>query len=242
MTRERPILFSDAMVRAILAGEKTQTRRLVKPQPSDTNWAAVPGYKHDVRLLECMHVDGYPVIGLRTEHVLQGRGGGAEWATCPFGAPGDRLWVRECFADATTRDVVTGAAGRVRAFRADGHNAPPVGRRWTPSIHMPRWASRLTLEVAGVRVARVQEISEADVAAEGITAEAVRALASGAAGNALRANAGGESGLRACLDAAPPHLLWKLAWTLINGAESWDANPWVWVVEFKRVEAQARAA
>lgn len=192
MTRERPILFQGAMVRALLSGAKTQTRRVMKPDGQ---------YRLD---LVCP-ADGGP-------------------SRCPYGQPGDRLWVREShwwFPDEC--DPETGYTPPILTaedveYRADGEKP---GRVWRPSIHMHRWASRITLEVAGVRVERLQDISEADAQAEGI---------------------GEFIGGWACLtDDAPqqagntPKKGYRHLWERINGPGSWDVNPWVWVVEFRRI-------
>jgi hypothetical protein len=131
---------------------------------------------------------------------------------CPYGSPGDRLWVREAFRDARSH-----AAGRV-LYRADGD----VACGWKPSIHMPRSASRITLEVTGVRVERLQAISEADALAEGVSF-----VADGCA----RFGVDGLPG--SWCDCAVT--AYAALWESINGAGSWDANPWVWVIEFKRL-------
>jgi hypothetical protein len=202
--RELPILFSAPMVRAILEGRKTVTRRVVKPQPD-----FVPSpYRIGDAL---MAPGGRPIY-------------------CPYGWPGDRLWVRETWAvqrhepclphERDYQDLIS----PVICYRADGSTRRIQGDRSTGvgvyhgaveknrvSIHMPRWASRITLEVTGVRVEWLNDISDDDAAAEGFVEE----------------GSGRE---------------WKTGrqrfgelWDLINGAGSWDANPMVWVVEFKRV-------
>lgn len=193
--RERPILFSAEMVRALLAGTKTQTRRVAK------EFDAEPG-KMDAILRRFPHQNG-----------------------CPYGAPGDQLWVRETWA------TNEGAAGGV-CYRADtgqcatfqrianGEATHAVGR-WRPSIHMPRWASRITLEVTGVRVERLQGISEADAVAEGIESH-----------DDDGATYYGPFGKG---DACPIRAF-RALWESINGAGSWDANPFVWVVEFRRLQ------
>jgi hypothetical protein len=130
---------------------------------------------------------------------------------CPYGQPGDRLWVRECFGypanDKTRADI---------RYRADGGGL--LGD-WRPSIHMPRAASRITLEITGVRCEKLQDISEADAKAEGVTvlvdAEITAAVVPGIRG--------------------PAYLEYFVLWDSINGPGSWDANPYVWVVEFKRI-------
>jgi hypothetical protein len=189
---EHPILFSGPMVRAILAGTKTQTRRLVKPAP------------HAM----CSHVEPF-----------RGEGGG--WIAgdnsgrifqCPFGIPGDRLWVRETWAWSGDTDVHRKdrqKRGDVWWRADEKHNAPNV--RWRPSIHMPRWASRLTLEVESVRVERLQDITEEDARAEGVE---------------LPPN-----------DASAKYRpMFQLLWDSINSARAtWASNPWVFVVGFRRL-------
>lgn len=197
---ERPILFSAPMVRALLDGTKTQTRRLVKPQPEAV---------HDGE--PYWFVGGYRAWTYRrTSDVL--RKGGKE-LPCPYGQAGERLWVRETWA----RDDEDGAL----MYRADlgrdmNADAWEQGRlegvpryRWKPSIHMPRAASRLTLEVTGVRVERLHQISRGDAMAEGCPFPNLQ---------------DGESPVR----------WYEYLWRAINGPDSWDANPWVWVVEFRK--------
>lgn len=197
--RERPILFSAPMVRAILEGRKTQTRRVVKDR----------------------HIDAAPPACF------------FQWLreNCPYGQPGDRLWVRETFAlsvidpdglspedDPENYDVIYRADPEQPGggwADSDGNEIPAP---WKPSIHMPRWASRIDLEITAVRVEHLHDITEADARAEG----------------------------------AKPYLLpvhpdreslrhvdgFSQLWQSINGPDSWAANPWVWVVEFQRVDAK----
>lgn len=200
---DRPILFSAPMVRAILAGTKTQTRRAMRDQPCE--------------LLDFNR--GRLSIRVRGA-VYQAFSPQFPPVRCPYGRPGDRLWVREAWAP------YMGKYGRP-TYRADpewqGVPAPRPDGRWRPSIHMPRAASRITLEVVSVRVERLQDISEADSIAEGIERS-------------------GECNWRDYLD--HPHndftsarRSYRSLWDHINGPGAWDANPFVWVVEFKRVEA-----
>lgn len=224
--KERPILFSAPMVRAILAGQKTQTRRVVKPQ----------GAHH---LFPFLDLPGNPTgewAWCSSSHVV------SRHIHCPYGQPGDRLWVKETWADLTethgarwerfndeTRRYERGVDPFVW-YRADGdlsdkgdgniHYAP-----WRPSIFMPRWASRIQLEVVSVRVERLNDISEDDCWAEGIV-EVMHLL-----DNFSQAEMAKRLGL--CLEDAKP--LYAQFWESINGTGSWDANPWVWVVEFRRV-------
>lgn len=150
---ERPILFSGPMVRAILDGRKTQTRRIVKPQPHEECGPIEVGHYHPTVIDR--HGDEQPGAEIFGAYSLDG-----EWgAKCPHGQPGDRLWVREAFALADDYEVdrVLNPGG---VFYRATHSPADDTSRWRPSIHMPRWASRLTLEVTDVRVERVQDISE----------------------------------------------------------------------------------
>lgn len=210
--KERPILFNAAMVRAILDGNKTQTRRVAK-------------------LTSSAHVK--EVGGHRRWHPADSEA----TLACPYGQVGDRLWVREAFR--LVKTLPGGAAGdsvppsmvldSTRKFEADGATSLPdrVFGKLCPGIHMPRWFSRITLEITGVRVQRLNEISEEDARAEGITD-----------GGCL--NCGNSETDCECLNPRPDardsfiHL-----WQSINGEGSWLSNPWVWVVEFKRLEGSA---
>jgi hypothetical protein len=196
--KERPILFSAPMVRAILSGSKTQTRRAIKPQPESEHSGEPYWFVGGCR--------AWRIRGCTEPN----RSGSYNEIACPYGQPGDRLWVREAWMDLRG---VEGAIGKAM-YRATFGNAPEGGK-WRPSIHMPRWASRITLEVTGVRVERLQDISDSDAWDEGIDFEAYTA-------------AGG------CKDA--PRVAFGNLWESINSPGSWIANPWVWVVEFKKLE------
>ena len=206
--KERPILFSAPMVRAILDGRKTQTRRVVKNIP----WLP----------------DVNPNFSQARPFVNAGRwrmAGSAEMTTdfyCPFGQPGDRLWVRETFGHFERNDQLK--AGDEIFYRADGESVDL--EPWRPSIHMPRWACRIELEITAVRVERLQDISEADALAEG----AFKAPASGRISDSYATMA-----IAGIWYATATKWFGNL-WRQINGEESWDENPWVWVVEFKRVQ------
>jgi hypothetical protein len=181
VVREKPILFSNAMIRAVLAGTKTQTRRVVKGTA-----------------LEWLRPDGFTPEFVASE----------ENRLCPYGHPGDQLWVRE-----TWRRYGDGIA-----YRADFHDkafADSVHAPWKPSIHMPRAAARIQLEVTDVRVERLQAISAEDARAEG---------------HPRREEITDEETHR---DAAVDW--YRDLWDSINGPGSWNANPWVWVVEFRRL-------
>ncbi|CUJ54281.1 hypothetical protein [Achromobacter sp. 2789STDY5608628] len=207
--RERPILFTGPMVRAILAGNKTQTRRIAK---------------------EFAGRDGLDAILRRFPNQ----------SGCPYGQPGDRLWVRESTHRRPMIHLMTGEPLDQTydggAYTADGADVlTPEGfdlawwysRKSCPSIHMPRWACRLVLEITGVRVERLNDISEEDARAEGcpFTWD----------GNQY--------------EPPPPEVdSWQgygrasfsLLWSQINGPESWNSNPWVWVVEFRRADTDKK--
>lgn len=210
--KARPLLFSAPMVRALLAGKKTQTRRIVKPQPPigtgalrdiphENRWWAAYAEKDSVGTT-------YRPLGSDQQH---------DWR-CPYGMAGDLLWVRETFqplfADGFDHNSCPvpdwgtgyGYAPRYMATEdaiewIDGDDN--ITDRCKPAIHMPRWASRITLRITDVRVERLQEISEADAIAEG------RSLTPGDARG-----------------------YFPETWEAINGADSWAANPWVWVICF----------
>lgn len=212
---ERPILFSAPMVRALLAGTKTQTRRVVK----------LP-HQNPLGQWEPTRFGGPNGGRTKRGETIPEQGG--IWHTrtgdhlgCPHGHPGDRLWVREAWARYRS------AYGKP-VYRADpewvGVPSPQANGRWRPSIHMPRHASRITLEVTGVRVERLQDISEADSIAEGIH----KPLGSQFWHTDPGAN---------ILPGDTPVWAYRNLWESINGPGAWDANPFVWVVEFKRVEA-----
>ena len=189
--------------RALLVGTKTQTRRVVKTEPvlgGEAFFAPRGRKSHAPTFLLPDAAD------LAVKH-------------CPYGQPGDRLWVREAFEDCES------ALHSCVIYRADG-GAP--GTKWTPSIHMPRWASRITLEVTGVRVERLQDISEADAIREGIELRGFGGFAWYTGRDAAKSFT------------TNPVTSYSSLWESINGLGSWDANPWVWVVEFKRVEGGAQ--
>lgn len=202
--KERPILFSGAMVRALLAGTKTQTRRVVKPQP------------------EAMHdgepywfIGGYRAWTYRPAPPIPLRAGGAP-VLCPYGQPGDRLWVRETFAriDGQTRPWIETDYKATYTHGDRLGDSLGIRKKWSPSIHMPRDASRITLEITGLRMERLQDISEADAIAEGVYTD----------------------------PACPAYDAYAQLWDEINGSGSWAKNPWVWVIDFRRIEAKGGAA
>ncbi|MGC6864813.1 hypothetical protein ACP0H8_12165 [Pseudomonas aeruginosa] len=201
--RERPILFNDQMVRAILEGRKTVTRRAVKGLQIPTEDKTTPHEGLRWSALGQRHLRyGFNVFGSTEEECAHEL---ARCGVCPFGKPGDRLWVRETFADIGCR----------LTYRADLYDgAHCMVKKWIPSIHMPLLASRILLEITAVRVERLQDISEEQARAEGYPAE--------------RECETGGSGLDAWL-------WFRSLWGEINGPEAFTANPWVWVIEFKRV-------
>lgn len=196
--KERPILFSSAMIRAILEGRKTQTRRVGRYQMPEATELRVESIGHATK----------GTIYQATYRAFPNRGT-ARWAICefPYGVIGDQLWVRETFT-------------LCESTRSDGHRAPLYWAtsvvadeiKWKPAIFMPRWASRITLEITSVRAERVQEISEGDAIEEGITWDQDHDYV-------------GE---------------YRKLWDSINAKRGfgWDVNPWVWVIDFQRTEAR----
>jgi len=211
--KEHPVIFNSEMVRAILDCRKTQTRRVINPQPTLSertgfNWKGA-------------------AYGIGSTYRDTVRNFANCFKTCPFGQVGDRLWVRETFAVLGNEDgcpidwngnLIKGDEKQAaRIYKASCWQEPgnyglwsipdretQYEGTWRPSIHMPRWASRITLEITGVRVERLQDISEADAIAEGGTKHFN-------------------------IDWFGP------LWASIYGVDSWDANPWVWVIEFRLV-------
>lgn len=222
--KERPILFSGPMVRAIIEGRKTQTRRIIKPQPLPyLNGFVAKEWSRDTK-------PWMPIGGIHQD----------KWE-CPYGQPGDRLWVREtwglmCYYDPTDwmRESIVGipeseVQERYLVEHAANWNLPSESAFWRPSIHMPRWASRITLEIVSVRAQMLQGITEEDAKAEG--AEFGIYCGPDDEGPALRS-----------VDCeSDEHLAshrsgFRFLWESINGPGSWDANPFVWVIEFKEVK------
>jgi hypothetical protein len=216
--KERPILFSGPMVRAILEGRKTQTRRVVKQ-----------GGRRDGVLGRRMHGDQK----LWPYRLAEGRLAPSEEVPCPYGMPGDRLWVRETWYCDDFRvqagpylrpdDWGSETQERMMYFRAS-HEAPGGGtytgfsgetmnNPWRPAIHMPRWASRISLELTGVRVERLHDLTTGDANAEGFPYDGPQ-----------------PEGAR---------IRWyRELWDSLNTKRGfgWERNPWVWVIEFRRVE------
>lgn len=222
--KERGMIFNAEMVRAILDGRKTQTRRPVK----------------GVRPDNCLPI--HPATATRSgvhTHVMDA----PKHGLCPFGVVGDRLWVRETWATLGNEDGhPVDANGNLcsredaqRIYRASAIQNPgnyglwtsPDGfdfeGSWTPSIHMPRWASRITLEITDVRVEHLNNISYDDAISEGIKQDWTCI----------------DPGLGLYAHKNDVQDDYETLWKSIYGADSWQANPWVWVIEFKRVEGGA---
>lgn len=229
--KERPILFSAPMVRALLDGTKTQTRRVVK-------W-------RDLASGLNLGFSGLSAQQMPAGWVLESPSRtSSEWrcapTPCPYGQPGDRLWVRETHAPqadcwGSWERWLRGAGGEAPILHYGADFKPfqndngfvirkPFIERWRPSIHMPRWASRIDLEVTSVCVERLQDISASDAKAEGIEGQS----AHGPWRNYGRDGYWFPEGK----DTAPV-LSYRSLWDQINGPDSWAANPWVWVVEFR---------
>lgn len=215
----KPILFSAPMVRAILDGRKTQTRRVIKPQPEPT-----------FTIKPC-HFSPTCWAYAEDEHFHKPDGCTCKPVKCPYGTAGSRLWVRETwlelrehhdhFSGSRRKLVTVNGKPKINSIEyladTDGSEETErcrieLGYKWKPSIHMPRWASRITLEITDVRVERLQDISPDDAVSEGI----------------------GEWAKEHNLSLYPTTAFLRL-WNKINGDGSWESNPWVWVVKFKRI-------
>lgn len=237
--KERGMIFNGEMVRAILDGRKTQTRRIMKPQPEPCprggHWWPSNVFK------TMLHVE---------EEMQNGKGGwgGLVGDACPFGDVGDRIWVREAYRfPASLDDVSPTGVGEMAVATGykkpwaptfyeftgtfsdgwKGFETPPKvsdAGKLRPSIHMPRWASRILLEITDVRVERLNAISQEDAQAEGMELTGWRPTYSDP-------DSGGE--------VMTPYDNFAELWSSIYGDESWKANPWVWVISFKRVEGGA---
>jgi hypothetical protein len=216
-TKERPILFTGAMVRAILAGSKTQTRRILKLPPMQPwqhrskGWYFLPECNHSSENTNNF-VAGFSdgtgtIINIKCPYGTP--------AFVPFNRPADRLWVRETWSVSSAHDSLSPkdipSSAKVE-YAADGSSGYIFGKG-RPSIFMPRWASRIALEIIAIKVERLQDISEADARAEGVTPTAFERL---------NDNWGG--------------VLYRKLWESIHGPGSWDANPWLWVIQFQRIQ------
>lgn len=204
--KERPILFSGPLVRAILAGTKTVTRRPIA-RPA---WFPACGDAVFNRIQ-----DGYEDGCPRHVFIVNDEPVGL---VCPYGAPWDRLWCRETWAPSDQRHSHVPIL-----YRADGDDQPCLDDRWRPSIHMPRWASRLTLDVVSVRAERLHDITEEDARAEGVDGHPDPYVDSFGLDTPYRAS-------------------FAQAWERIYGTGAWTSSPWVWRVEFRRADGARRPA
>lgn len=226
MSKERPILFSTEMVRAILDGRKTMTRRVVKPQPPSTYIDYNFDTPYSVRWENINAGNGFD---------SRGNALGMHTVRCPYGQPGDLLWVRETYQqvwrdmsnmenddsskipnwDERTKTPAWGTGENYWIYRADGEvpKHPKNGKfNWKPSIHMPRAAARIILRITDVKVERLQDISPEEVEKEGVQIH-------------IPVPGDGEP---------MPKFQFKKLWNSINGPSSWESNPWVWVISFER--------
>ncbi|WP_145559002.1 ASCH domain-containing protein [Yersinia mollaretii] len=195
---EKPILFNAEMVNAILSGRKTQTRRIMGNQPAG----------QDLETVHVRHNDDF-------NFQWYGNLGESSYFPCPLGKPGDQLWVREAFAAGLCTESTL--AYRATHKTEDLEEGWGETIKWTPSIHMPRWASRIDLLITGVRVERLQSITLGDICKEV------------------------GCGLYDFFPATDGFRVWTELWDSIYGqkeGENWQANPWVWVIEFERMEAK----
>lgn len=226
--KESPILFSAPMIRAIIAGAKWQTRRIIRPQPElaimDSSSAHALSVAKEIGIVPDSERPRWRWRGtfaMPWPQALRHDG--------PYGMPGDRLWVRETWAavwpgedEVPIRECTIEYRADLPVGCQDGPGQWPVeckkdsdAPKWRPSIHMPRWASRIVLEVTDVCVERLQDIGEIDALAEGV--DSYECLSGPA---------------RPCARSAFAEL-----WNAINGKRApWMANPWVWAVSFKRVQ------
>jgi hypothetical protein len=205
--KERPILFNGEMVRAVLDGRKTQTRRVINPQP-DGDFDGPTIYAPTKISRDGEEHPGPEVMGIYCPH--------GEWGVrCPYGKPGDRLWVRETFWTDGDEIIYRADPGAEKDLDPE-----TTGLAWKPSIFMPREACRILLEVAEVRVDQVQDISEEDAWAEGV------------------------SGRGTTRSADEGRTLFCQLWDKINFSRGfgWMENPWVWVVDFKVIEVKGGAS
>jgi hypothetical protein len=247
--KERPILFNGAMVRAILDGSKTQTRRIMKPQPllHTTHWYSSTS-------------DQSLWMGIGPSEATGGTRQTWGWSRCPFGQVGDQLWVRETFQPVfaagreygeNTPDWGTGEGYDVKYPATDEiiewiDGDDNITSRCKPSIHMPRWASRIQLEITGVRVERLQDISEEDAWAEGVMQidnldferpeKYNHALCPQCGGTGLYMSISGSGGVsfdNDCTKCDTHEKLFKHLWNSTGG--NWEDNPYVWCISFRRL-------
>ncbi len=242
--KERGMIFNAEMVRAILDGRKTQTRRIMKVQPKPSKSRPGDFWFSSKKLESMVHVsDLAPCNSPIADYHLF-----IQEHCCPFGAVGDRIWVREAYRFPASLDDISptgvGEMAVATGYRKPwaptfyeftgtfsdgwkGFETPPKvsdAGKLRPSIHMPRWASRILLEITDVRVERLNAISQEDAQAEGMELTGWRPTYSDP-------DSGGE--------VMTPYDNFAELWSSIYGEGSWKADPWVWVIEFKRVEGGA---
>ncbi|WAS56247.1 hypothetical protein MK974_24415 [Burkholderia ambifaria] len=226
---ERPILFSGPMVRAVLEGRKTQTRHVIAKQPGN-------GWDFDVPAQFGRITSTHPKkgrFGVFIRHGVDTDFPSFDLIPCPYGMPGDRLWVRETWQH-SNHPFGPYESDCIVFYRADylddplgpdlERSADGIRREWRPSIHMPRGAGRITLEITGVSVERLNDCSEDDARAEG----------SEAIGITFRRDVDGKPHLIESLG-GPYRDGFRILWESINGAGAWNSNPWVWVIQFRRI-------
>lgn len=196
--KERGMLFSGPMVKAILEGRKTQTRRVIKPQPNPIE----PN-----RWFDRQGPENYWVSWDERQPAPPSK---QVWIKSPYGRPGDRLWVRETWSCERWENIDGGEGWRKETllYRADEEHSGP----WSPSIHMPKWATRIWLRITDVRIERIDEISSEDAIAEGIE------------------------------ESLDPRVAFRALWDSINSrrGHGWDKNPWIWAITFERKEKHDR--
>ncbi len=230
--KERPILFSAPMVRSIMDGKKSQTRRAIQFQPPSDEFklsrlmdTTDSDKRKHIGKLHWVKIDG---VNIADETI--------DYFNCPHGIPGDRLWVKETWQGPLFYDEIPEDWNSEKYknpkychYRASFHSCDFIDaddnyvERWAPSIFMPRWASRILLEITNVRVERLNDISEEDAIAEGCFKfpfeddHAYTFYENDKSGHATHTGA------------------YRKLWESINGKGSWDINPYVWVIEFKRI-------
>ncbi|HHS9827738.1 hypothetical protein H8L55_15300 [Klebsiella quasipneumoniae] len=224
--KERGMIFNGEMVRAILDGRKTQTRRIMTVQSESSEF----GLRYIAESSLAKEVGMY----FWSQSDACGMKARSKPFACPYGKPGDRIWVREAFrvhSRATDVATLVYKASERNSWTEQTHrvpvavcNKPATPEKWTPSLHMPRWASRILLEITDVRVERLNAISQEDAQAEGMELTGWRPTYSDP-------DSGGK--------VMTPYDNFAELWSSIYGDESWKANPWVWVISFKRVEGGA---
>lgn len=229
---EYPAIFHRTMVPPIMAGLKLKTRRVIKQQPNAVHGGTEPYW----------YVGGYRAWPYRKPMTALHQGGTV--LRCPYGKAGDRLWVRE----ACRAEELEGGLDVVRYRATPDEWVPIEGTResvdqwlnmrdyrgkksaWVPPIHMPRWACRIVLEVTGIAVERLQDITEEDAIAEGVERDGTFTMTDGSVADTYKDYSLPNT---SCINARDS---FKSLWCSLHGRAGWDENPWVWVVSFKRMQ------